>query len=152
MPPTPCDLAAGNDHHEALDLLLKKGGELSYPHYRFVYLIINDQINIARVILEHGIEDLSVENDHLHYAVRSSAYDMASLLIRYGADVNSRCWERSQTPLHIACEYGDIEMVRTLLYHGADRYAMDSHGITPYTYADSTGCYDVLVTLAKYKK
>lgn len=151
MPPTPCDLAAGNDHHEALDLLLKKGGELSY-RYSFFHLVMRDQINIARVMLEHSIEDLSNENDYLHCAVSSSAYDMASLLIRHGTDVNSRCWERLRTPLHVACEYGDIEMIRILLYHGADRYAMDSDGITPFTYADSTGCYDVLVTLAKYKK
>ena len=151
MPPTPCDLATENGHHEALDLLLKKGGELSH-RYSFFRLVMGDQINIARVMLKHGIEDLSNENDYLHCAVRNGAYDMASLLIRHGTDVNSRCWERSRTPLHVACEYGDIGMIRTLLYHGADRYAMDSHGITPFICADSTGCYDVLVTLAKYKK
>lgn len=152
MPPTPCDLTVEHGHHEALDLLLKAGGRLLHPYCHFFHLIMRDQINVVRVILEHGIEDLSVENDYLHCAVKNGSYDMADLLISHGTDVNSRCYERSQTPLHIACEYGDIEMIRLLLYHGADRYAMDSSGITPFTYADSIGCYDVLATLAKYKK
>ncbi|WP_407809560.1 ankyrin repeat domain-containing protein, partial [Staphylococcus aureus] len=43
------------------------------------------------------------------------------------------------TPLHVACHFGQINMVRFLLQHGADVNAITSHGYTPLHQAAQQG-------------
>lgn len=141
---TPCDLAAENGRHEALELLLDEGGRMSYS---FFHVVMNNYVDVVRVMLERGIEDISNKNAYLHHAVKNRNYDMVRLLINYGANVNSTDYSACATPLHLACEDNDKEMILILLQHGANRYAMDYNGITPFTHADSHGCYDTLILL-----
>ena len=40
------------------------------------------------------------------------------------------------TPLHLAYLYGHTQIAQYLIQHGADEYAVDSDGCTPYEYID----------------
>lgn len=53
---------------------------------------------------------------------------MVEILLRSGLDVNIRT--PAGTPLHEAALCGKIEVVRTLLEHGADLNIRDSHNYT----------------------
>lgn len=56
---------------------------------------------------------------------------------------------RGATPLHIAARFGQLEMVRLLLSHGADPLARDARGQTPANKAQAVGEQAIVQQLAK---
>ena len=75
----------------------------------------------------------------LHVAVVYNCFDVVSFLLEEcsGIDVNVTSddvclW----TPLHVAYIYGLTQIAQYLIQHGADVYAVDSGGHTPYEYID----------------
>ena len=52
-------------------------------------------------------------------------------LIEHGADVNERSTIEGFTPLFIACQYGNQEVISTLLENGADPNLSLNNGMTP---------------------
>ena len=51
-------------------------------------------------------------------------------------DVNVTTDDYLETPLHLAYLYGQTKIAQYLIHHGADVYAVDSDGCTPYGYID----------------
>ena len=74
----------------------------------------------------------------LHYAVVFNCFDVVSFLLEEcsGIDVNVTNDVDLFTPLHVAYLYGHTQMAQYLIQHGADVYAVDSDGHTPYEYID----------------
>ena len=66
----------------------------------------------------------------LHIAVRQSNISKVSELIKQGANVNSKSWQR-RTPLHVAAEEGNAILVAMLIAAGADLNARMKYGQTP---------------------
>ena len=56
--------------------------------------------------------------------------DAAYTLILNGAEIN-RAGQNGHTPLHYACQSGDITLVKALILFGADCNAKNSDGKTP---------------------
>ena len=48
-------------------------------------------------------------------------------LIKHGADVNAK-GECGYTPLHMACQWGHVELAKILIEHGADQNALNDAG------------------------
>ncbi|KAI0266029.1 ankyrin repeat-containing domain protein [Russula aff. rugulosa BPL654] len=71
---------------------------------------------MVQVLLEFGV-DVNAQNSN-----RDTPLDYASIQI-HGTD--------GETPLHLASEYGRIEIVRLLIEHGANVEAKDDEGRTP---------------------
>ena len=74
-------------------------------------------------------------NTALFYAagrpwVPSADADLVRKLIEKGADVNAACMG-GFTPLHSACDTGQLEAVACLLNHGANAKLQDNYGHTP---------------------
>ena len=90
-------------------------------------------VEIARLLLDHGADpEANAEGDMgekpLHkvsvgdYRSQEDGVRVAQLLLERGADVNTRRHDH-QTPLHVASYFGNVEIVRLLLDHGADSEA-----------------------------
>lgn len=86
----------------------------------------------------------------LHYAEIGRLGKVQQLLAERGADINRAEEMRGQTPLHIASERGDKEMVRLLLTLGADARIKDQDGQTPVQVAGAMG--SVRTDTAEHKK
>lgn len=72
-------------------------------------------------------------NSPLWYAAQGlppGGVPIAQLLVEAGADVNLP-GEFNMTPLHIACSWGQVEMVRFLHEHGAKIDCKDDYNRTP---------------------
>ncbi len=61
---------------------------------------------------------------------------VAEVLIEAGATVNAKC-EYGTTALHMAASWGHLDMVKSLIEHGADLMAQDDEGRTPRQMAES---------------
>ena len=73
----------------------------------------------------------------LHYAVIINCFDVVNFLVEKcsGTDVNVPN-DVLLTPLHLAYLCGHTQIAQYLIQHGADAYAEDSDGHTPYEYID----------------
>ena len=72
----------------------------------------------------------------LHCAVIANCFDVVCFLEECsGIDVNATNNEL-YTPLHLAYLYGHTKIAQYLIQHGADVYAVDSNGHTPYEYIE----------------
>lgn len=79
-------------------------------------------VDFARILLEHGAEANSQDDDKwtpLHIASQGGHAELAELLMEYGADVNTQDNYKS-TPLRLAFDGGHVEFARVLIEHGAD--------------------------------
>ena len=65
----------------------------------------------------------------LDQAVGEGNEAMVRFLLKAGAAVNGRC--RNGSPLHTACAWRHLKLVKLLLEHGADPSALDARGHTP---------------------
>jgi ankyrin repeat protein len=86
----------------------------------------------------------------LHLAAGTGNAAMVKLLIRSGANVNSRddLWT---TPLHAAAMYGgDRQAIEALVAAGADIEASDKQGVTPLMLAGRSGTLKAVETLAAH--
>jgi ankyrin repeat protein len=67
----------------------------------------------------------------------------ASLLIKYGADINPVDEEYKSTPLGLAAKWGNTEMVQYLLEHGADPNKAAATWARPLAWARKKGHADI---------
>ena len=73
----------------------------------------------------------------LHIAVMFNCFDVVSFLLEHDSvSVNATDADYLQTPLHLAYLYGHTQIAEYLMQHGANVYAVDSTGHTPYEYID----------------
>ena len=112
---------------------------LPYIEYLFYYA---PQSFIIAIMKHCGIKTDFRTTDYyslLHIAVISNCFNVVSFLLeeRSSIDVNvTTDNDYLLTPLHLAYLYGHTEIAQYLIQHGANVFAMDSDGHTPYEYID----------------
>ena len=75
----------------------------------------------------------------LHCAVVFNCFDVVCFLLAEHSDIDINVTtddDTLDTPLHLAYLYGQTQIAQHLIQHGADVYAVDSNGCTPYEYID----------------
>ncbi|MDQ7821986.1 MAG: protein kinase [Candidatus Eremiobacteraeota bacterium] len=80
--------------------------------------------NGVRLVYEGGYE-VSEYRSLIGKAVEKGNKDIVKLLIENGADVNSRCFDK--TCIHVAIENEDMDMIKLLVENGAD--VNEDHGL-----------------------
>ena len=86
----------------------------------------------------------------LHLAVQNAQVKISSILIKYGADVDAKDFDRI-TPIHIASQTGNIEIMKLLIQHGANINSIGyRHDETPLHIAAFEGHYNAVMLLLKY--
>ena len=129
---------------EILSCLIEHGGDVNCSTYenRHTPLMIaaeTGQMKLVTFLIEHGANlDCRDKDDQtaLHYAVCGSdvSCEILSYLIENGAEVNAFT-RRDNTPLMLACKYGHLNAVSSLIKHGAKVNLQDAIGNTAVYYA-----------------
>ncbi|CBN80324.1 EsV-1-21 [Ectocarpus siliculosus] len=133
--------AAFGGHNDVVNFLLENSvridavdGNMMTP---LICSVSENHLCVSATLLEAGAaasaEDQTGTSSLSYAAASSSSVDMALLLLRYGADVNTRCYLFGSSVLHNACTNRDNTeaLVDLLLRWGADETVVDSSGRTP---------------------
>ncbi len=83
-------------------------------------------------------------------ASENGYYDIAELLIEYGAEVDRKLLKLNYTALGYASENGHIDIVKLLLKNGANPKIRYSNGTSPIMFAKQAG-HSNIVSLLKEK-
>jgi ankyrin repeat protein len=82
-------------------------------------------------------------------AISNSEAEKVKSLLAGGANANQKD-DLGNTPLIVACQYGNVEIVKILLEAGADPNVQDSLGVTPLVMAQENGYQEVADLLRKH--
>ena len=75
----------------------------------------------------------------LHCAIVFNCFDVVCFLLAEHSNIDVNVTtdnDTLDTPLHLAYLYGQTQIAQYLIQHGADVYAVNSNGCTPYEYID----------------
>ena len=130
-------MPAKDGDHRMLEILMdygarvpgvsKWGARYYFKHYETAAFLLDKGMNPNHM----NWREFTLLHDMAHTADSSKA----SLLIRYGADVNYVDDEYRSTPLGYAARWGHIEMVKLLLDSGADPNKSGAPWSTPLSWA-----------------
>ncbi|KAM3844731.1 ankyrin repeat and SOCS box protein 14 isoform 3-T3 [Vipera latastei] len=105
----------------------------------------------VNVLLINGF-DPNTRNEEgdsaLIIAIEHKSYEIASLLIQFGANTNLQCINK-RTALHEAARLGLKDMVELLLWSKADADPRSSFGLTPLALAAQNGHTEILEILLR---
>lgn len=103
------------------------------------WAVKNNRIEIVNFLLTYNCDINAQDNKGLtalHYAANkdinfeNNSLEQMVLLIERGANINLRDIS-GNTPLHIACRGGNIDLIQTLISHGADRNIPNMNNLVP---------------------
>src|SRR6185503_18206436 len=130
-------MPAKDGDHRMLEILMdygarvpdvsKWGARYYFKHYETAAFLLDKGMNPNHM----NWREFTLLHDMAHTADSSKA----SLLIRYGADVNYVDNEYRSTPLGYASRWGHVEMVKLLLDSGADPNKSGASWSTPLSWA-----------------
>ena len=131
----PLHIASTKGRPEVLRLLVENGADVNalvYGVWTAVYLASQEgHLEVMRVLLESGADPnvLWWNGTPLSEALRLNYWEVAQLLLQYGADINARD-DRGNTLLHRAVFAVDERSVQQLLNCSADIHARNWNGET----------------------
>ena len=99
----------------------------------FATAVQEGKYEIVRLFLEAGFNASQCDargTPVLSLAIRNSHYEIASLLLKYGAEINLCAEDRSYSALMEAAQIGDLKTVQLLLSKNADTNIQGKNGQT----------------------
>ncbi|XP_075871211.1 ankyrin repeat and death domain-containing protein 1A isoform X2 [Nelusetta ayraudi] len=151
---TPLHLAAGNDHLDAVQLLLQcfdTRDEVNMDGETALYrAAVNGQERCAMALLEAGCDPniLTFHCSALHPVSEIGDTPLVQLLLEHGANPDLRN-QRQETPLHLAVKNSHIPVIHLLLAAGCDINVTDDRSQTPMHLAAELAKIDVVEMLLK---
>ena len=134
---TPLAVASCLENLETMELLIKHSANmmLSFPpHGTPLHIVaIEGKVNATRKLLNMGINPNVVDSEGttpLRRAVENQRAEVASLLLKHGADIHVECPGDELPLLHKAAKRNDIKMLKLLIDNGADPYETGIKGGT----------------------
>ncbi|MCB1116378.1 MAG: ankyrin repeat domain-containing protein [Chlamydiia bacterium] len=90
-----------------------------------------NSLNKGKVVISDLLTTENVNTTRLYYIAGTNQHEIARMLLEQGANVNSVAQRNNSTPLHLAAEKTDLDMIDLLISYGADANAKDKEGKTP---------------------
>ena len=116
---------------------MSEDGSLPYMEYIFYYA---PQSFIIAIMKYYGLKsDFKTTEGYslLHCAIAYNCFDVVCFLLEENSDIHVNATDDNMyTPLHLAYRCGLTQIAQYLIQHGADVYAMNIDGYTPYEYID----------------
>lgn len=127
---TPIYLAAELGLQSIVNKLVAAGANMDLPGTHgqtpLIVALSNGYENVAIDLIESGC-NIRIRTDNgasaLHYAVISECARVVKMLLERGADPNILCSSSdidNISPLHLACEAGNLQYAKLLIQHGAE--------------------------------
>ncbi len=124
-----------DEHLELINEQISPGNTFTFlieaclrRHEEIVLGLIERGANVNQVnAVDHNGEG---NNSPLWFACQGNVPENTNIvraLIKHGADVNAK-GECGYTPLHMACQWGHVELAKILIEHGADQNALNDAG------------------------
>ena len=132
--PTPLVAALHGGHLDVAELLYEAGADLSIRNDNDMTLLhaVSDlewhggAVDVAKWIFDHGVPD-----DSQHGSDETPLHSWEANRLRWHGITINEVDNAQRSPLHIASERANIEMMRGLLLRGADITARDRRHRTP---------------------
>lgn len=139
--------------YDLVELLLNYGASsiLDEGFTLLHWVSSNGDTKMLKIILSNNknltlnVKDITNENKDrvpLHWAAQENQIEIGSILLAYGANIESRDFD-GKTPLHIASSEGNKEFVELLIEAGANKNSIDNFNITPKKYAELYGHIEI---------
>jgi ankyrin repeat protein len=116
---------------DMVQLLLENGATVDRYNRTFEVAVLNNDLNIVKVLLEAGADINLCMPDCILLAAGEGNYDILKLLIDRGVDVDAVRNEKNNTALHLAANFGHSKVVELLVESGADTNLKNYYGYTP---------------------
>ena len=119
--------------------VMSMSDDISMPYIKYIFYY-SPQSFIIAIMTYCGIKLYFKTTENfslLHYAVMYNCFDIVCFLLEECSDIDVNVTtDDLQTPLHLAYLTGNTQIAQYLIQHGADVFAVDSNGCTPYEYID----------------
>jgi len=131
-------------------------GALVYIFPPLFLACTNCNIKIIKLLIDHNA-DVNKKNPHddsplLFFVIndnKSDTFEIVKLLVSHGANINEKT-KNGTTPLMMAAYRNNLDIVKFLLFEGADRYLTDPKGRTFLDYAtDRKSVEEIMFTNIK---
>ena len=128
-------IAATNNYFELAKELIIRGADINIKTYCVGETALfsacrKGNIDIIKLLLNNNA-DVNILNIYGESVLHVSQYDALNLLLQHPIlNVINQKTIHGDTPIKIACRYGDIEMVEKLLNYGADSTITDNNEFT----------------------
>lgn len=147
-------MACSNCDVEIVKLLIKKGANVNAKH-RIGKTAMNDALygnnyDVIPTLIDNGY-DLKNDGVSLRQAISDQQHKAIKILLDYAIDVNfckpDTVYPYNPTPVSIAAQNNDLEMVKLLVERGADVTIKDKYGERPYNSAVANGNEEMKIFL-----
>lgn len=141
-----------NDVQAIYEIVRKHKYLASIP---LAYAVENNKYKLMRWLVEMGADVGKAEDvewrrrTSLHWAVIGENSALCQFLIERGADVNAKS-ALDETPLCLACEKNNFEIIKLLIEHDADINAVSEFGKTALHYAVASRSLEVCQFLIEH--
>ncbi|KAM8776486.1 LOW QUALITY PROTEIN: ankyrin repeat and death domain-containing protein 1B [Rhynchonycteris naso] len=126
---TPFFLAVAGGHEQCSKVLLASGSYINIPNILSISALQiasqNDHVSLVHFLLCENVtlhQNMEPKESALHLAVINNHITVMNSLLRHVTDLIN---QRQQTPLHVAADLGNEELVETLLKVGCDLKAVN---------------------------
>ena len=157
---TPLNAATTHGNKAMVELLLSRGADVNARVTTGGIALHTAVDNGFQAVAETLLRQHANVNAHfptanreetpLHLAVKKSYPNLASLLLKYGADINATNSD-GRTPLFHAINFSRPELVQKLLTAGANPNLQSAEGRTPLSYAAEQGNSEMIQMLLAAK-